>query len=257
MSGKRIFPNWNTFGVTRDKSWMAKQAANRTAARGLVIQRYRAQNVRMQGPPARLPVTVNTAPRRAVGEMKQVDLNLTTVTINSSGSPSFTLINGVAPGTAKYQRIGNKIQPAFLDLQMFIVNNSTTNNINFKYALIYDRQPTGTMPTYSDIYQNVNAAGTTSSTILTGRNMDTTDRFLTLASEDILFPAQAASAGGMYTKLVRCIRSMRGLAQQFKGSDALLGSISTGAVYLLMFAATDASNTVTVNFDCRFKYHDL
>ena len=73
-----------------------------------------------------------------------------------------TFVNGIAPGTAKYQRVGNKVAPAYVDMQLTVLNNSTTTPLFFKYALVWDKQPTGTLPNYSDIYQNVNAAGTSS-----------------------------------------------------------------------------------------------
>ena len=254
---KRIFPNWNTFGVTRDKAWMARQAAARAAARGTVIQRYRAQNVRMQGPPARLPVTVNI---RAPGEMKSVDVPDTGVSFNTSTTFSATLLNGVAPGTARYQRVGNKITPQLIDIQGYIQNTSTTAGFvtSARVAVIWDRQPTGTLPTIDDIYQNVSSSGATSTGAWPGRNMNTTDRFLTIASQDYFLHPTVAAAGGKYAYDFHFIRSLKHLAQQFKGSDALLASIATGALYVVAFShdATDANPTF-LHFDARFKYTDL
>lgn len=252
---KRIFPNWSTFGVTRDKAWMTRQAAARAAARGTVIQRYRSQNVRMQGPPARLPVTVNI---RAPGEMKSADIPTTAITFNTATTYSIALLNGIAPGTSRYQRVGNKITPHLVDFQAVILNNGAANTPLCRIALIWDKQPTGVLPTIDDIYQNVTALGATSTAGWPGRNMNTTDRFYTVASQDFVMLPNDANSGGKHYYECHFIRSLKHLQQQFKGSDSLLASISTGALYVVAFVhdSTDAQ-TASMFYDSRFKYTDL
>jgi len=239
-----------TYGAKRYPTMQS----NRAAARQAIITAKRQPAYSL---PARIPglqAMVNRTSRR--GEMKQVDINQTTVTLNAT-TTSVTFVNGIAPGTAKYQRVGNKVAPAYVDMQLTALNNSTTTPLFFKYALVWDKQPTGTLPNYSDIYQDVNAAGTSSTSFFAGRNMDTTDRFITIASEDAYMLPTAASSGGKNAIMVRALRSLRGYQQQFKGTDALLGSVGTGALYMVLFANTDGTQTMTVNFDCRYKYTDM
>ena len=182
MSSRKYspFPDWNTMSNARNAKWLAKQAAARAAARSTVVQKARGNVI-----PMRLPITIPMrmfAPR--VGEMKSVDVPQSGTTFNTATTFSIGLLNGIAPGTARYQRVGNKITPQLVDFQAVFVNGGTTNNPYCRIALIWDKQPTGVLPALDDIYQNVSALGATSTTGWPGRNMNTTDRFITIASQD-------------------------------------------------------------------------
>ena len=253
-SRKSVFPNWSTYGSQRDTRWLAKQAAARSAARSAVVQKARGNVI-----PKRLPITIPLrmfAPRP--GEMKSVDVPSTGIAFNTATTYSIGLLNGVAPGTSRYQRIGNKITPQLVDFQAVMINSGSTNNPFCRIALIWDKQPTGVLPTVDDIYQNVGALGATSTTAWPGRNMNTTDRFITIASQDFFLLPNNANSGGRHSYECRFIRSLKHLQQQFKGSDSLLASISTGALYAVAFVhnSTDAE-PAAMYYDCRFKYTDL
>lgn len=253
-SRKSIFPDWTTFGLQRDAKWLAKQAAARAAARSAVVQQARGNFL-----PNRLPITIPPrmfAPRSA--EMKSVDIPTTPITFNTTTTFCIALLNGIAPGTARYQRVGNKITPQLVDFQAAILNNGATYMPLCRIALIWDKQPTGVLPAIDDIYQNVTALGSTYTSGWPGRNMNTTDRFYTVASQDFVLLPSGASSGGKHVYQCHFIRSLKHLQQQFKGSDSLLASISTGALYVVAFVhdATDAQPT-TMYYDSRFKYTDL
>ena len=253
-SRKSIFPDWSTYGPQRDAKWLAKQAAARAAARSAVVQQARGNFL-----PNRLPVTIPPrmfAPRS--GEMKSVDVPSTGIAFNTATTYSIGLLNGVAPGTSRYQRIGNKITPQLVDFQAVMINSGATNNPFCRIALIWDKQPTGVLPTVDDIYQNVGALGATSTAGWPGRNMNTTDRFITIASQDFYLLPNNANSGGRHTYECRFIRSLKHLQQQFKGTDSLLASISTGALYAVAFVhnSTDAE-PAAMYYDCRFKYTDV
>lgn len=246
MSSRKYspFPNWNTLANTQNAKWLAKQNAARAAARSAVVAKARGNVI-----PARLPITVPArmfAPRS--GELKWVDFNSFTNALNSTTGHGY-LLNGVAPGTSKYQRIGNKIRPVSIDCSIMVNNLAGTALKPIKVVIIWDKQPTGTIPNYTDIYQNVDSSGTTSSTFFAGRNMNTTDRFITLASEDIVITPDPGSQN--YVHVFRMIRSLSGMQQQFKGVDALTASIATGACYLFFRGECTISDTVQYQFDAR------
>lgn len=256
MSSRKYspFPNWNTLANTQNAKWLAKQAAARAAARSAVVQRARANVI-----PRRLPITIPPrmfAPRP--GEMKSVDVPTTGITFNAATTFSVGLLNGVAPGTSRYQRIGNKISPQLVDFQAVMINSGTTADRYCRIALIWDKQPTGVLPTEDEIYQNVSALGATSTASWPGRNMNTTDRFITVASQDFYLLPNNANSGGRHTYECRFIRPLKHLQQQFKGSDSLLASISTGALYAVAFVHHSTNEQVaTMYYDCRFKYTDV
>ena len=125
------FPDWNTMSNARNAKWLAKQAAARAAARSAVVQQARGNVI-----PNRLPITIPMrmfAPR--VGEMKSVDVPQSGTTFNTATTFSIGLLNGIAPGTARYQRVGNKITPQLVDFQAVFVNGGTTNNPFCRIAL--------------------------------------------------------------------------------------------------------------------------
>lgn len=250
---KRIFPNWNTFGATRDKAWLAKQAAARAAARSTVVQ-----NARGNVLPQRLPITI---PRRMFaprpGELKTVDIPYTSIMLGVP-TTSIHLLNGIVSGANFYNRIGNKVTPQSSDLDIILVNNSTTATslAIVRVALIWDKQPTGALPTYSDIFQNIDSVGNATSTGFSGRNLQTTDRFSTISSQDIVIPSLNAASGGVNYRRLKFIRSLSGLHQQFKGNTAAIGDISSGALYLVVYSPTNETNTVSFYFDHRYRYYD-
>ena len=205
--------------------------------------------------PPRLPVTVRV-PRR--NEIKSVDLYLAAA-LNDTHE-SIQLVNGVAPGTGNYQRIGNKITPVSIDLSVVALSTSTSLALPCRFALIYDKQPGATVPVFSDIYQSVNSSGSTSTNQFPQRNRDTTDRFHTLYCRDIvLAPASAAYGGGPSIFQDYAIRSLVKLPMQFKGADATLGSVTTGAIYFVAYcwsSATSGPAVVNVTGNTRFRYTD-
>lgn len=191
------------------------------------------------------------------GELKTVDTAYAGVTLNAT-TTNVALLNGVASGANFFNRVGNKISPQSIDSDMIIANTSTTAAawIWYRAALIWDKQPTGALPTYADIFQNIDSAGAASSTGLAGRNLQTTDRFQSIAMQDgVLQPLNAASSSPSVIRL-KFFRTLAGRQQQFKGTTAAIGDISSGALYLVIAASTDATNTMSFWGDHRFRYHD-
>ena len=231
-----------SYGANRSK----QQAMSRASARSKVIARSRGAISRYSGR----------------GELKTVDVSNNLVTLNATNT-SVTLINGLAGGTNFYNRIGNKVTPVSIDADIVMINNSTTATSYqlMRAAIIWDKQPTGAVPAYTDIFRNVTADGTATTGAFTegftGRNMVTTDRFKTIAHFDaVLMPGNAAS-GSPWVRRFKVFKSLQGYQQQFKADTAAISSISTGACYMVLWAATDNTDTCGVRFDARYRYYDL
>ena len=149
--------------------------------------------------------------------------------------------------------------PVSIDSDIIIVNNATLETAwqSVRAALIWDKQPTGAVPAYADIYKDVNAGGTASSTGFSGRNLYTSDRFITIARKDLVVPPLNAANGSGNVVRFKFYKMLRGYQQQFKGDSAAITDLSTGALYLVLFAGSSASYTVDVVADHRFRYYDL
>lgn len=242
------FPNWSTYGSTYAKKQQAKMAAARSAARSMVISNTR-QMVR------RLPINISPS-----NELKAVDYAYTVTTIPVGSAYNVSIqgpINAIATGTGKYQRIGSKITPSSVDFELFFTNMSGLINARIRYALIWDKQANGSAPgNVNLIYQDLYADGTTNTSMWSGRNRDTTDRFQTIATGVYLLGAQAASVNASPIVSLARTSPLRGLQQQFKGVAADIGSISSGALYCVMMSSYDSTNGVQCIGSFRYKYYD-
>lgn len=135
-------------------------------------------------------------------EMKHVDVSLQTTVLTNSNWGSFALLNGVNQGVSNYQRVGNKLSPVSVDVDFFVTNMTTTNFQPFRIALIWDKQPKtdGTLPSITDIWADVQSDGVIYCTPLSGRNYQTTDRFVCLASQECYLLANNVNSGGKHTQ---------------------------------------------------------
>ena len=64
---------------------------------------------------------------------------------------SVTLLNTVAQGAAVTQRVGKKIVMKGLQCRGNLQNGSTANSNDVAFMIVYDKRPTGALPTVSDI----------------------------------------------------------------------------------------------------------
>lgn len=260
---KRIFPNWNTFGVSRDRAWLAKQAAARAAARGTVIQRYRSQNVRMQGPPARLPVTLRAMTSRT--EVKSFDVVVADSTAlhgigtSTSAEPTtafagITELNCVRLGSAYYNRIGSKIKVKSIRVAFDLQGNSDASPFanTVRYMLIYDRQPNGAFPAMTDIL-GINDSGLATNTPYASINIANRSRFSVIRDKVV----EIDTARQMIVHVDEFCPYAADV--EFKTNAGNIGDISTGAIYLVCFVGGVIPSTpypIITNINARLRYFD-
>lgn len=197
-----------------------------------------------------LPVKQNPSNRGLIPrgpEVKALDVPLTLVTLSTTGT--VTLLNGIQEGTSFFNRVGRRIEMKSLH---FVGNLDTTGNAAgvddyIRIMIIYDQQPTGTNPASTEFLQDVDNAGTLTTTSYSGLNLNFRDRFTILMDHRIGVARDGGSstdgvteiAGGSTTEnsntsqFNRYIR-MRGLLTQYKqtANPAAIGDITTGALYL-------------------------
>lgn len=201
-------------------------------------------------------------------DIHSTDVLSNTAVIHTGSKSALYLLNGVASGTNLYQRSGNRISPLSIEIWGHITNLSSEVVCDLRFMLFYDRQPSGTDPTIANVLADFTAAGATDTDALCGRNPSYTSRFLTLydklytlAPRSLLAagPPAVYSAGATnITNKFNVFRSLRGLIQQFQGVTSGIGSISSGAVYLLIFTNTTEAvgSGVAVTYSSRFRFMD-
>jgi len=185
---------------------------------------------------------------------KAVDYQFNGVVTNA-GDPLFAdervqCVNGVAVGAAPYQRVGSSIELVQLQWDCYLYPTegiANTFNDVFKLALVYDRQPNGTLPSFDDIFTAQYAGGGTSNDPMSPQNVDNIARFFVLRDmkwnlapsldqfEGLgLFPTTVntfgtAKRGNMISD--KC--SLMNLPTIYSGSGHTLSNITTGALYFV------------------------
>ena len=84
-----------------------------------------------------------------VKETGYIDVAAADYVLDTTGS--VTLLNTVAQGAAVTQRVGKKIVMKGLQCRGNLQNGSTANSNDVAFMIVYDKRPTGALPTVSDI----------------------------------------------------------------------------------------------------------
>lgn len=219
---------------------------------------------------------------RNTAEMKWADVGSAELApgdpqIGGGASVGYALLNGVKEGTGPTQRIGRKIFMRNIQMTgMWLRNPFADANHIFpehvvNYAVIYDRQPTGVVPAFSDLYECVDTTGATQSDGFVFKNMFNEQRFLFLKQDHFFVPqlipgdndyfwdAQAANGAGIAAgfnwaqgfapgqngRSAPCfdIFLPLNLEAMYNAATEDEGSISTGALYLVTWSAVRDGNT--------------
>ncbi len=202
---------------------------------------------------------VAAALQKNSGELKGMDTTLTiagpVITTTTTNADSFTL-NLIEPGNGSYNRIGRK---AFMKSVRISGNalyqgdaDPTTGNANggiLRMVLVWDKQPSGTLPTYDVIFGRTSQDGTESSGIYDHLRYDNTARFQVL--KDCYLNAPANMGGGTGTTNIQGnlvyfdeFIDLKNRTTVFSGdSDPVtIADISSGALYLYFRASESAMN---------------
>jgi len=202
---------------------------------------------------------VYTVPR-SVGhrgpEKKSVDTDTDTWNFDSTGT--ITLIGATSAGAGRWERVGRKLNYRSVHIKGCIRCTSagagTVANSFNRLVLVYDRQPNKNTPAISDILSDVTAAGGVVSHAMAGVNLNNSQRFLVLRDAKINLPAASASAPQQTQwnavtdpqadgdGVVDWYVKLRDLPCEYAGDTAAIGSISSGALFLLSISDEVAAN---------------
>jgi len=137
-----------------------------------------------------------------------------------------------------------------------------------KWAIVYDRQPNGALPTYQQIFQLYDQTGATHSDAYSDVNLDERDRFMIIRHKTYNGPAQdVAGATPAQTigipvedQQINEFIKLKRLTTHFNGTAAPLTitNIVTGALYLVTQGLKPvASAPFDMNLAFRLRYDDL
>lgn len=203
-----------TFGVSQQ----IKKARVARAVRMTRISRGPYRSYGFYGPALRGPQ-----------ERKVIDFPNTTTAVNTTGS--VTLINPVSTGSDFTNRIGRRINMTSIALRGLLSNDTVgpTEPQNCRIMLIQDLQTNGVIATIAEIFQAAQANSF--------MNLNNREKFKVIMDKQICLGRFNATAGATLSPTPGCeiINEYRkvNIPVFFEGPNADIGSISSGAIYLV------------------------
>lgn len=202
-------------------------------------------------------------------EIKAVDLLPQNYVINVGGGGSETviLLNGVQTGAGFFNRVGARIEMRNLHVRGLLRNIATGIQDVMRMAIVYDRQPVGTLPVFTDIFLARTQTGATSGTGVAEVNLDNRDRFIILRDLEIYMPSVSNAAnvltngpnypGSDQESDINMFIKLKGLGTHFKSSSnpTTIGDIATGALYMICFGYAQ-SGSWQLQLGFRMRYDD-
>lgn len=189
-------------------------------------------------------------------EVKRVDIHessgWTLVTPISTTSYIIPL-NLLAVGSQDYQRTGSKVQGVGLHIKGYIYNSAQTNaNILpedlARFVVVYDRQPNGVAPVYSDVFTSLDQSGNTSAQYPWNLRSDRTyDRFVILRDELRMLPALNVNGATAITetiaqpgseRIIDWYIKLKGLTTEYLNGNLTADALSSGGIFLMIRSAT-------------------
>jgi len=244
----------------------------RTRAQLAYPDKYAAAQKRRRMSQARQIVAAPQAPLPAAWqptatEIKAIDGAFTNYQFRVPTATNCILCNGVQTGAAFYNRVGSRIEMKNLHLRGYIYNVATSLTTNLRLLVVYDRQPTGGLPTISDLLLSRDQTGATVSTGDSEINLDNRDRFLILRDKQYYAPpctntAAVLTNGPSFPAVdqewdLNEFIKLKGLGTHYKSSSSptTIADISTGALYCF-FVASQSDQCWSVNMQFRLRFVD-
>lgn len=237
------------------------RAAARTSAADMSRQAYYAM---------RRAQTSNRRPAdfRPVGhEIKAVDVAIQNA-FRLPATNSCNLLNGIQTGAAFFNRVGSRVELKNLHIRGQITNAATATVTMLRMIVVYDRQPTGALPTVSDLLQSRDQTGAATNPGSAEINLDNRDRFSIIRDMQLYAPPVTNTAGVLTNGPqfpgnddqqwdVNEFIKLRGLGTHYKSSSnpCTIADIATGALYCF-FVTNLSDNTWQFSGNFRLRYRD-
>lgn len=195
------------------------------------------------------------------GELKGIDINLgqSPVVATTNTVDNITIVNLVREGSGAWARVGRKILMKSLRVKgtaaLNIGPTATTSDRygnTLRMAVVYDRQPSGSLPTFEDIFNNQNYSGGYDPSVLAPLRFTNTFRFQVIRDTLMTLNPEAIPSGGTENDTyMRChfdeyIRL--NLETQYSGTQEIptnmtIADISSGALYVIFRGITNVASS--------------
>ncbi len=229
-----------------------------------------------RAPPALFrPKSVNRSMQKNSGELKGLDTDLTIagpLLVTTNTNVGILPLNLIEPGNGSFNRIGRKAFMKTLRISggiTFQGDTDPTTGVSdgsiMRMCVVWDKQPSGVIPVFSDIFGRTSQDGTETTSVLDNLRFDNTARFQVLRDKYLVSEPNNGGNGG--TTNIMDFRyycdefiDLKNRTTVFSGdSDPVtIADISSGALYVVFRATngvadkTDWSIAATMSARLRF-----
>ena len=208
---------------------------------------------------------------RGVSKGVDTDISEASVATTMSNNQDVKVLNLIQAGTGSWNRVGRIVTMKSIRLRMQIQLSLSATDTNtrarlFRYLIVYDRQPNGTIPVKSDIIQFKDQSGTETGTWNGFMSYDNMERFTILKDQTIELnvPPRTFDSAGVPKNIVdvekyeECYLRLNHITNYKSESTPMtIADISTGALYLVYLAdETEIASLSVKESYARLRYTD-
>lgn len=213
------------------------------------FSRYRGANRAMRG--YRRPTKMELKLRDAFG-----------TALPLSGTPQIILLNGTTNGSNFWNRLGSRASMKNIYLKLFWNKNVNYNptfpsasTAIYRISLVYDKQTRGAAPLVSDIWANIDNAGSLTSSLSAAMNPEARDRFVVLMDKfmstwtDVNTGSYATTiAFGRSTATKKFIKLKNAETLYNTGNTGTVSDIESGGLFLILQCSITGTEDAPFNF---------
>ncbi|AXH76673.1 MAG: coat protein/nuclear export [Cressdnaviricota sp.] len=216
------------------------------------------------------PQKVPKPEKKGIDTFMQIENVLDTTGTNVDIQP----VNLINQGTGFYNRIGRKIHCKSLritgEVTYLFAPNVTTGTMEgncLRMVVVWDKQPSGVTPVFSDIFGTVDYEGGTDSVYTDSLNFVNMDRYRVLMDKSYEFNPQAGAPSAGSTKTQNYVKHIDEYCKLRVGEtvysstnddEPTIAEISSGALYIIYRSFKNATeNSLTVDCNARLRYTDV
>lgn len=186
------------------------------------------------------------------GETGFVDVALASYALDTTGS--VTLLNPIAQGASVNQRVGKKVVLRGLQCRGNLQNNNNATFNDVAFLIVYDKRPTGALPTVTDILVSASANAM--------NNDANAGRFKIVKREDGVLTGNFTAAQNVTTGSSipsDWYLSLKEMPTVYKAAaTGAIGDIEEGALYLVTVGSNAAGVTAaTASMAFRLRFKDI
>jgi hypothetical protein len=182
--------------------------------------------------------------RKSLNEKNFVDLANTSYAADTTGT--ITLIATIPQNASQNGRVGKRVKFRYIYLRGQAANGGTATRNKVSLIIVYDRRPTGSLPSITDVLVTANS--------LSFNNDTNSDRFTIVKRCNYVLNGNDTSGRTANSAVdIEEYINLRGKTSVFKAAGTgAIGDISVGALYAITVGDT-AAGTAAATFEVGYR----